>query len=71
MYPAEGETAINDQPDVQECAVVDVPHADLDEGVLAMVVPTPGASVEPGQLIAALQTHLAAFKVPQQVVVVV
>ena len=37
----------------------------------AMVVPTPGASIEPGHLIAALRTHLAAFKVPKQVVVVV
>jgi malonyl-CoA/methylmalonyl-CoA synthetase len=71
VYPVEGEGAINDLPGVQECEVVDVPHADLDEDVLAMVVPTPGASIEPGHLIAALRTHLAAFKVPKQVVVVV
>jgi malonyl-CoA/methylmalonyl-CoA synthetase len=70
VYPAEVEAAINALPGVLESAAVGVPHADFGEGVLAVVVPRPGASVVPDQLIAALKTQLAAFKVPKQVVVV-
>jgi malonyl-CoA/methylmalonyl-CoA synthetase len=70
VYPAEVEAAINDLPGVMESAVVGVPHPDFGEGVVAVVVPRPGASVDPDQLIAALKTQVVAFKVPKQVVVV-
>ncbi len=70
VYPAEVEAAINDLSGVLESAVVGVPHADFGEGVVAVVVPRPGAVVDPGQLIAALKAQLAAFKVPKKVVVV-
>ncbi len=70
VYPAEVETALNDLPGVMESTVVGVPHADFGEGVVAVVVPHPGAVVDPSQLIAVLKTQLAAFKVPKEVVVV-
>lgn len=43
VYPAEVEAAIEALPGVTECAVIGVPHAELGEGVVAVVTPKPGA----------------------------
>jgi malonyl-CoA/methylmalonyl-CoA synthetase len=50
--------------------VVGVPHRDFGEGVIAVVVGKPGATLEPQALVAALKGRIAAFKVPKQVFVV-
>jgi len=70
VYPAEIEGRINDLPGVAESAVVGVPHADFGEAVVALVVPREGAQVLPEQVVAALKSAIAGFKVPKHVRVV-
>lgn len=70
VYPAEVEGYLNEMPGVAESAVIGVPHPDFGEGVVAVVVPRAGAQPEPGELIGALKTRIANFKVPKQLFVV-
>ena len=70
VYPAEVEALINELPGVAESAVIGVPHPDFGEGVVAVVVPRPGATLDEGAIIAALKTRIAGYKVPKRVVVV-
>ena len=67
VYPAEIEGRINDLAGVAESAVVGVPHADFGEAVIALVVPRPGATLAPAQIIAELKSAIAHFKVPKHV----
>jgi malonyl-CoA/methylmalonyl-CoA synthetase len=70
VYPAEIEGFINELPGVAESAVVGAPHPDFGEGVVAFVVPKPGATADASAIIAGLKQRIAAFKVPKQVNVV-
>ena len=70
VYPAEIEGYINDMPGVAESALVGVPHPDFGEVGVAVVVARPGAALEAGQIIAALKSGLANFKIPKQCFVV-
>lgn len=67
VYPSEVEAEIDALEGVRESAVIGAPHPDLGEGVVAVVVPLPGAVLEPGALLAALAGRLARFKQPRQV----
>jgi malonyl-CoA/methylmalonyl-CoA synthetase len=70
VYPAEIEGLINEMPGVAESAVVGLPHRDFGEGVIAVVVPKAGATLDGAQMVAALKTRIANFKVPKQVFIV-
>ncbi|ADZ71498.1 malonate--CoA ligase [Polymorphum gilvum] len=70
IYPAEVEALIDEIPGVAESAVIGVPHPDFGEGVVAVVAPRPGARLDEGAVIGALQDRLARFKQPKRVVVV-
>ena len=70
VYPAEVEGYVDALPGVAESAVVGVPHPDFGEAVVAVVVPRPGATVDPAALVGALKSRIANFKVPKQVFVV-
>jgi malonyl-CoA/methylmalonyl-CoA synthetase len=70
VYPAEIEGFINDLAGVAESAVVGVPHADFGEAVVAVVVPRPGATIEPAAIVATLKSSIANFKVPKHVRIV-
>jgi malonyl-CoA/methylmalonyl-CoA synthetase len=70
VYPAEIEGYINNLPGVLESAVVGVPDADFGEVGVAVIVPLPGATIVPTQIIASLKAMLANFKVPKRCVVV-
>jgi malonyl-CoA/methylmalonyl-CoA synthetase len=70
IYPKEIEEAIDELPGVDESAVIGVPHPDMGEGVVAVVVPRKGASVSEEQVRAALEGLLARFKQPRRVIVV-
>jgi len=70
VYPAEVESYINDMPGVAESAVVGVPHPDFGEVGVAIVIPKPGARLEPEQLIGTLKAQLANFKIPKKCFVV-
>ena len=70
VYPAEIEGYINDMPGVAESALVGVPHPDFGEVGIAVVIAKPGATVDPDQVIAALKSQLANFKIPKRCCVV-
>ena len=70
IYPAEIEGFINDLPGVAESAVIGVPHADFGEGVVAVVVARPGATLDAPAMIAKLKASIANFKVPKHLFVV-
>ena len=70
VYPAEIESYLNEMPGVAESAVIGAPHPDFGEGVIAVVVPQAGASLDGPAMLAALKRQIAAFKVPKQVFVV-
>jgi malonyl-CoA/methylmalonyl-CoA synthetase len=70
VYPKELEEEIDALPGVLESAVIGLAHGDLGEGVTAVVVARPGATVTEAGIIAALQSRLARYKVPRRVLVV-
>lgn len=70
VYPAEVESFLNELPGVAESALVGVPHADFGEVGVAVVVPKPGAALEPQALVDALKGRLANFKIPKRCFVV-
>jgi len=70
VYPREVELTIDELPGVGESAVIGVPHADLGECVVAVVVPEAGADPDEGAIIAALKQELAAFKIPKRILIV-
>ena len=70
IYPAEVEDVIDAQPGVLESAVIGLPDADLGEAVVAVVVPRPGASIDPAAILAACAERLARFKCPRRVEIV-
>ena len=70
VYPAEIEGFLNDMPGVAESAVIGVPHPDFGEGVVAVVVAQPGATLDGAAMIGKLKASIANFKVPKHLFVV-
>jgi malonyl-CoA/methylmalonyl-CoA synthetase len=69
VYPAEVEGAIEALPGVAECAVIGVPHADFGEGVVAVVTPRPNATLDEKEMLRALGSELAKYKLPKRIFV--
>lgn len=67
VYPKEIEMLIDDMPGVEESAVVGVPHPDFGEAVTAVVVPKPGARLDPAAMVANIKTKIANYKVPKTI----
>jgi malonyl-CoA/methylmalonyl-CoA synthetase len=70
VYPAEIEACINELAGVAESAVVGIAHADFGEVGVALVIPKPGAVLEPTKIISSLKSRLANFKIPKQCFIV-
>jgi malonyl-CoA/methylmalonyl-CoA synthetase len=70
IYPKEVEEALDDLPGVLESAVIGVPHPDLGEAVVAVVVPEPGSHLTSDALLAALSDKLARFKQPRHIALI-
>lgn len=70
VYPAEVEGAIEVLPGIGEVAVIGVPHPDFGEGVVAVVAPKPGTSVDRSAIDAALRETLGAYKRPKAIEIV-
>lgn len=70
IYPKEIEEAIDALPGVEESAVIGVPHPDMGEGVVAVVVPQKGSAIEDSAIQAGIAGSLARFKQPRRVIVV-
>jgi acyl-CoA synthetase (AMP-forming)/AMP-acid ligase II len=64
LYPAESEKVLITHPAVAEVAVIGVPHPDLGESLLALVVPA-GDPPDPAGLEAWCRDRLAPYKVPR------
>jgi acyl-CoA synthetase (AMP-forming)/AMP-acid ligase II len=69
VYCVEVENALIGAPGVGEVAVVGVPDSMMGEKVGAVIVPLPGATVDPSAVVAYAREHLADFKVPQFIAV--
>jgi fatty-acyl-CoA synthase len=65
VYPAEIEQLIAERPEVQEAAVIGVPHPEWGEVGKAIVVLKPDHAIDEATLLASLKTQLATFKVPR------
>jgi acyl-CoA synthetase (AMP-forming)/AMP-acid ligase II len=57
-------------PDIAEAVVVGLPHERWSEAITAVVVPKPGAAIDPDGLRAAMKQHVDGYKVPKSVIVV-
>ncbi|HEV2310552.1 MAG TPA: AMP-binding protein [Acidimicrobiia bacterium] len=70
VYPAEVEEALRSHPDVADAAAVGEPSPRTGETVVAYVVPAPGASPDPTDLVAHCGRAIARYKCPTRVEVV-
>jgi long-chain acyl-CoA synthetase len=68
VYSVIVEAAIFEHPDVEDCAVIGLPHPTLGEEVAAVVVLRPGRVVEAEEISRHVATRLAKFEVPTRVV---
>ncbi|WP_329121387.1 class I adenylate-forming enzyme family protein [Streptomyces sp. NBC_01465] len=69
VYCVEVEAVLHDHPDVQDAAVLGVPHPVLGEEVAAVIQLRPGSTTTVDDLRAHVGKSLAAFKVPAHVLV--
>ena len=70
IYPKEIELVLDAQPGVLESAVIGVPHRDLGETAIGVIVAEPGVQLDLDQIMAAVEVTLARFKHPRRLVVV-
>jgi acyl-CoA synthetase (AMP-forming)/AMP-acid ligase II len=69
-YPAEIEGVLMRHPGVAQAAVVGTPDERMGEVGVAFVVPRPGATVDPDEVVAWSREEMANYKVPRKVLVV-
>jgi acyl-CoA synthetase (AMP-forming)/AMP-acid ligase II len=69
-YPAEIENLLLGHPAVAQVAVIGIPDERMGEVGMAFVVPAPGATVDPDDVIAWSREHMANYKAPRRVEVV-
>ncbi|MCU1458316.1 MAG: hypothetical protein JWL73_2408 [Actinomycetia bacterium] len=67
VYPTDIEAVILEHPDVQEAAVIGVPHKVLGEDIAAFVVRTPGSTLSAAQLKEFCAERLADYKRPREI----
>lgn len=67
VFPAEVENVLGKHPAVAEIAVIGVAHERWGETVKAVVVPAPGATPTPAELISFARERLAHYKCPTSV----
>ncbi|MFV0358363.1 malonate--CoA ligase [Tropicimonas sp.] len=70
IYPRDVEQVLDAQPGVLESAVIGAPHPDMGEGVVAVLVPEPGAMLDVATIEAEISGPLARFKQPRHYVVI-
>ena len=70
VYPKEIERVIDEMPEVQEAAVIAVPHADLGEAVVAVVMLRQGETISEENVRRVLKRTLAGYKVPKRVIAI-
>lgn len=68
VYSLEVESALYEHPKVQECAVVGVPDETYGEALLAAIVPVPGETLTPDELIEHCRSRIGGYKIPRRFV---
>jgi malonyl-CoA/methylmalonyl-CoA synthetase len=70
IYPKEIEMLINNQQNVLESAVIGIPHSDLGESIIALIVAEKGRMPDINQISDNIAQSLAKFKQPKKLIVV-
>jgi malonyl-CoA/methylmalonyl-CoA synthetase len=70
VYPKEVESELDALSGVAESAVFGVPHPDFGEGVTAAVVLQPGAKLSEADILSAVRSRLARYKLPKRILLV-
>ncbi|HEX2849023.1 MAG TPA: AMP-binding protein [Acidimicrobiales bacterium] len=72
VFAEEVEEVVKRHPAVDDCLVVGVPDERFGQRVVAIAAPADGdaGAIDPTEVIAHTKAHLAAYKVPKQVIVV-
>ncbi len=70
VYPAEVEKAICSHPRVATAAIIGVPDEKWGETGMAFILPAPGATVTPAEILEWLQGRVARFKHPKHIRIV-
>lgn len=68
VYPREIEELLYTREEVQECAVIGLPHKEYGEQVTAFIVPKEGQYLDQSELKDYLKKRLSPFKVPKEFV---
>lgn len=68
VYPAELERVLSAMDGVADCSVFGVPHERWGEAVVAAVVKSAQADLQPDEVIAYVGSHLTAYKKPKAVI---
>jgi len=69
VMPREVELVIEEQPEVMHAFVAGVAHTERGQDVVAAVVPRPGMSVDPEEILERLRGDLSSYKVPRHVAI--
>ena len=67
VHPKEVETEIDAIPGVLESAVIGIPDADFGEAVTAVAIRQEGAEISEPEVLQALRSRLAKYKLPKRV----
>lgn len=70
VFPEEVEEILRMSPDVLDALVVGLPDPRWGQKVVAVVAPRPGLCLDPQQLRALCQQHIANYKIPKDIVLV-
>ncbi len=67
IYPAEVEAALMNIPGVRDCAVIGIPDPEFGEAVMAFVEPQFATPPGGDEILDALRTRLAGYKLPRRI----
>jgi acyl-CoA synthetase (AMP-forming)/AMP-acid ligase II len=70
LYPAEAENVLIQHPAVADVACIGIPHPEMGEQLLALVIPAPETTVDGAELIEFCRARLSTFKCPRAVEIV-
>lgn len=67
VSPREIEVLLESYPEIEHALVFGIPHPELEEEVTAILVPTPGSTIDVADLQARVRKEVSSFKVPTRV----